>query len=128
MDYLNIDSLRDDIIELLTKTRDEYGEPEYQEALAERFSDDYIEEEAWETAITINDDMRVYLHYPCHRIGGNFNNIDYDYPRECGGKTEDMIARLDKGGDDEQTTSPERQETNSARKSSLTSQREATKV
>ena len=53
--------------------------------------------------------MKKYLHNPDHRICGNFNNIDYDYPYHIYGEvTYDtplvnaMIARLDAGEDSEQ--------------------------
>lgn len=75
----------------------------------ENFSDKHLEDKSNEMAWQFNSDMKKYLHNPDHRICGNFNNIDYDYPYHIYGEvTYDtplvnaMIARLDAGEDSEQ--------------------------
>ena len=77
--------------------------------IMENFSDEYLEDYSNVMAWKFNSDMKKYLHNPDHRICGNFNNIDYDYPYHIYGEvTYDtplvnaMVARLDAGEDSEQ--------------------------
>ena len=102
--FLNIDRLRDEILELYKGVRDEFVDDSNREYLLNTISDEYLEESAWERAIEFNRDMGKYLNMKDHKIDGNFNNIDYDYPHHINGEfgydeplVNAMIERLNSG-------------------------------
>lgn len=102
--FLNIDRLRDEILELYKGVRDEFMDDSNREYLLNTISDEYLEESAWERAIEFNRDMGKYLNMKDHKIDGNFNNIDYDYPHHTNGEfgydeplVNAMIERLNSG-------------------------------
>lgn len=71
------------------------------EFIMEQYSDDLLNERASDMAYEFNRNMGEYLNASDHKIYGNFNNIDYDYPAFRTGNVEydfdivnDMIARL----------------------------------
>lgn len=65
-----------------------------------RYSDEaFVEGLVQETAMSINLDMKKYLHLADTRIVGNFNNIRRDYK----GDYADMVSRLDAGFEDKKT-------------------------
>ena len=101
-DYIDVDAMHDTLFEMFKEERDNYGDDSYRELLNTEFDDDRLSEEAIELAFQINTDMKRYLHNKDHAIFGNFNNIDYDYPRHINGEFEydddlvkDLIKRLD---------------------------------
>jgi len=114
--YINVERCASEIKELLCTERNGWYDYEpdapirMADFLEENFSDDYIEEYAWEKAISMNADMKEYLHGE-HKIWGNFCNIDYNYNSllanylpNIDGKieydtpaVEEMISRLDAG-------------------------------
>lgn len=109
-DYINVDKMADSVFEILKNARDDFKDGEIDGFLDDNYDDDYLHERALEQAIEWNDDMKKYLHMKDHRILGNFNNIEYDYPHHINGEYEydtplvnDLIKRLDEGKDDEQT-------------------------
>ena len=102
--FLNIDRLRNEILELYKGVRDEFMNDSNREYLLDTISDEYLEESAWERAIEFNRDMGKYLNMKVHKIDGNFNNIDYDYPHHINGEfgydeplVNAMIERLNSG-------------------------------
>ena len=102
--FLNIDRLRDEILELYKGVRDEFMNDSNREYLLDTISDEYLEESAWERAIEFNRDMGKYLNMKDHKIDGNFNNIDYNYPHHINGEfgydeplVNAMIERLNSG-------------------------------
>lgn len=111
-DYIDVDAMHDALLEIFKEERDNYGDDEYRELLNSEFNDDRISEEAIELAFQINTDMKRYLHNKEHAILGNFNNIDYGYPKHINGEFEydddlvnDLIKRLDERDMSEQTKS-----------------------
>ena len=107
--FLNIDRLRDEILELYKGVRDEFVDDSNREYLLNTISDEYLEESAWERAIEFNRDMGKYLNMKDHKIDGNFNNIDYDYPHHINGEfgydeplVNAMVERLNSGEQSEQ--------------------------
>ena len=107
--FLNIDRLRDEILELYKGVRDEFVDDSNREYLLNTISDEYLEESAWERVIEFNRDMGKYLNMKDHKIDGNFNNIDYDYPHHINGEfrydeplVNAMIERLNSGEQSEQ--------------------------
>lgn len=112
-DYINIDTMHDTLFDIFKEERDNYGCDEYRNVIESEFDDERLSEEAIELAFQINTDMKRYLHRKEHAIVGNFNNIDYDYPRHIyGGKlcydddlVNDLIKRLDERDMSKQTKS-----------------------
>ena len=111
-DYIDIDAMHDTLIEIFKEERENYGDDEYRDVIESEFDDDRLSEEAIELAFQINTDMKRYLHKKDHAIFGNFNNIDYDYPRHINGEFEydddlvkDLIKRLDERDMSERTKS-----------------------
>lgn len=101
-DYIDIDAMHDTLFEMFKEERENYGDDEYRDVIESEFDDERLSEEAIELAFQINTDMKRYLHKKDHAIFGNFNNIDYDYPRHINGEFEydddlvkDLIKRLD---------------------------------
>lgn len=94
---------------ILKDARESMIDDENKDFIMDEFSDEYLEERSNEMAWRFNSDMKEYLHSPDHRICGNFNNIDYDYPYHIYGEVtydiplvNSMITRLDVGEDSEQ--------------------------
>lgn len=111
-DYIDIDAMHDTLFEMFKEERDNYGDDEYRDVIESEFDDERLSEEAIELAFQINTDMKRYLHKKDHAIFGNFNNIDYDYPRHINGEFEydddlvkDLIKRLDERDMSERTKS-----------------------
>ena len=111
-DYIDIDAMHDTLIEIFKEERENYGDDEYRDVIESEFDDERLSEEAIELAFQINTDMKRYLHKKDHAIFGNFNNIDYDYPRHINGEFEfdddlvkDLIKRLDERDMSERTKS-----------------------
>lgn len=104
--YINIDNMATRLCQILKDARESMVDDENKDFIMENFSDEYLEDYSNVMAWQFNSDMKKYLHNPDHRICGNFNNIDYDYPYHIYGEvTYDtplvnaMIARLDAGED-----------------------------
>lgn len=107
--FLNFDRLFNELVELYKGVRDEFMNDSNSDYLLDMVSDDFIEETAIEKAIEFNRDMGKYLNMKDHKIDGNFNNIDYDYPHHINGEfgydsqlVDAMIARLNSGEKSEQ--------------------------
>ena len=107
--YINIDNMATRLCQILIDARESMVDDENKDFIMENFSDEYLEDYSNVMAWKFNSDMKKYLHNPDHRICGNFNNIDYDYPYHIYGEvTYDtplvnaMVARLDAGEDSEQ--------------------------
>ena len=107
--YLNFDRLYGELLKLYTAARNRWLDDNNIEFLMEQFSDDYLDELAWTTACEFDEDMGKYLNMADHKIYGNINNIDYDYPYHINGKVEydrslvnAMITRLNAGEQSEQ--------------------------
>ena len=107
--YINIDNMAARLYQVLKDARESMIDDENKVFIMESFSDELLEEESYEMAWRFNSNMKEYLHKPDHRLCGNFNNIDYDYPYHIYGKvTYDaplvnaMIARLDDNEDSKQ--------------------------
>ena len=104
--YINIDNMATRLCQILKDARESMVDDENKDFIMENFSDEYLEDYSNVMAWKFNSDMKKYLHNPDHRICGNFNNIDYDYPYHIYGEvTYDtplvnaMVARLDAGED-----------------------------
>lgn len=111
-DYIDVDAMYDELLEIFKEERDSYGDGKYRDVIESEFNDDRLSEEAIELAFQINTDMKHYLHNKEHAILGNFNNVDYDYPRHINGEFEydddlvkDLIKRLDERDMSERTKS-----------------------
>lgn len=111
-DYIDIDAMHDTLFEMFKEERENYGDDEYRDVIESEFDDERLSEEAIDLAFQINTDMKRYLHKKDHAIFGNFNNIDYDYPRHINGEFEydddlvkDLIKRLDERDMSERTKS-----------------------
>lgn len=107
--YINIDNMATRLCQILKDARESMVDDKNKDFIMENFSDEYLEDYSNVMAWQFNSDMKKYLHNPDHRICGNFNNIDYDYPYHIYGEvTYDtplvnaMIARLDAGEDSEE--------------------------
>lgn len=103
-EYINIEKMRTALLKILTNSRNGMIDEENRDFIMGEYSDDCLEERAWDMAAKFNDDMGKYLHRSDHSIVGNFNNIDYDYPYHIYGEVKydyplvrAMIARLDAG-------------------------------
>lgn len=101
--YINIDRMVDRLFVIFKDARDglTYEDDDEQQFVMEEYSDDSLNERASGMAYEFNRDMGKYLNASSHKIDGNFNNIDYDYPAFRTGNVEydfdmvnDMIARL----------------------------------
>lgn len=97
-DYINVDKMAASVFEILKDARDNFKDGDIDGFLDDNYNDDYLHERALEQAIEWNDDVKKYLHMKDHRILGNLNNIEYDFPH-----LNDLLKRLDEGKDDEQT-------------------------
>lgn len=102
--YMNVDRLCDELYEILKGERDGFIEDDNRDFLMSEFSDEIIRDRTEEMAYQIDRDMGKYLNLPSHKIDGNFNNIDYDYPLHIYGVVEynipmvsAMIERLNNG-------------------------------
>ena len=111
-DYIDIVAMHDTLLEIFKEERENYGDDEYRDVIESEFDDVRLSEEAIELSFQINTDMKRYLHKKDHAIFGNFNNIDYDYPRHINGEFEydddlvkDLIKRLDERDMSERTKS-----------------------
>lgn len=108
-DYINVEKMFGTIVNIYRDCRDGFITDENRDCLLCEVSDDFIEESAWEMAIEFNSDMGKYLNMKDHKINGNFNNIDYDYPHHINGEfgydsqlVDAMIERLNSGEKSEQ--------------------------
>lgn len=109
LEYINIEKMQAILLDILTTSRDGMIDEESRDIIMDEYSDDYLQERAWEMAAKFNDDMKKYLHLSDHSIIGNFNNIDYDYPHHIHGEVNydyplvnEMISRLDAGEESKQ--------------------------
>lgn len=107
--YLNVDRLYKELLAIYKEERDGWLEESNRDFLMDEFSDETLKEWAMEKAHECNNDMRKYLNMNNHAIMGNFNNIDYDYPKHINGQfgydrllVNSMIARLNDGEQSEQ--------------------------
>lgn len=107
--FLNFDRLFNELLQLYKDARDEWLDDNNRDFLMNEVSDDFLEEMAWERATEFDRDMGKYLNMKDHKIWGNFNNIDYDYPHHINGVVEydtplanAMIERLNAGEQSEQ--------------------------
>lgn len=107
--YLNVSRLQGELLTIYKEERDGWIDEWNREFLMCEFSDESLEELAMEKAHEFNEDMRKYLNMSDHKIVGNFNNIDYDYPAHINGVigynsslVNAMIARLNAGEQSEQ--------------------------
>lgn len=111
-EYINIDAMTERLASILKETRDGLLDDDHREWLLSEWDDERIEGYACEMAYEFNDDMGKYLNLPDHKIDGNFNNIDYDYPpyrkNICGAEYDremvaDLVKRLNDGDMSEQS-------------------------
>jgi len=111
-EFINIDRMADCVAGILKEARDGFCDEDTSDYLMETWGDERIENYAYEMAHEFNDEMRQYLNSSEHKIEGNFNNIDYDYPPYRKGivgaeydrpMVEDMIKRLNDGDMGEQS-------------------------
>ena len=107
--YLNVDRLRDELLAIYKEERDSFMDEWNCEFLMSEYSDERLEDLAAERAREFNYDMCKYLNMSNHKIDGNFNNIDYDYPAHINGGVKynyplvnAMISRLNAGEQSEQ--------------------------
>lgn len=107
--YLNVSRLQGELLAIYKEERDGWVDEWNREFLMREFSDESLEELAMKKAYEFNEDMRKYLNMSNHKIDGNFNNIDYDYPAHINGVigynsslVNAMIARLNAGEQSEQ--------------------------
>ncbi len=107
--YMNVDRLASDILNIYKDSRDGFINDENREFLMGEYPDDYLEDIAYERAWECNADMKRYLNSKDHKIEGNFNNVDYDYPLHVYGVVEynksmvsAMVERLNNGETSEQ--------------------------
>lgn len=107
--YIDMDLMYQELVSLFTEARDSMIDDQNQEFIMGKYEDAMVAEDAMETTSQINNQMKRYLHGE-HKICGNFNNIDYDYPNFRGKGVNydhelvaDMIARLDANDQSEQT-------------------------
>lgn len=108
-EYINIQAMKLDIIELLKDVRDNINF-EHEEFVDDKLNDDYLNEYAEEYVAITNNSMRIYLHAKDKSIMSNFRNLDYDYCKHITGESNynkdlmnDLIMRLDNGDESEQT-------------------------
>lgn len=118
-DYIGVEAFAKEIYNLYKECLDNYDDKEeFEQYINDLYGDqELLKNRAYEFAVEANEDMKRYLHQKDHRIEGNFNNIDYDYPKYRtgamwasdydGGLKEffdlvpDMIKRLDEADDSE---------------------------
>lgn len=107
--FLNFDRLFNELLQLYKDARDKWLDDNNRDFLMNEVSDDFLEEMTWKKAVELDRDMGKYLNMKDHKICGNFNNVDYDYPYHINGKVEydtplvnAMIARLNAGEQSEQ--------------------------
>lgn len=110
-DYLNIDEMTEYVISLYKSQMEYFTEDKQQILESCGYDDEYIRERAAILVDKWNENMRDYLHQWDHEIYGNFNNVEYDYPKFRTGEyrydsemLNDMIARLDAGEQSEQAS------------------------
>lgn len=113
-EYINVDRMIDELERIYKDEVESYRNDERTEEgkwyLDEHWDEDQIREYAIGMALGFNEDMKTYLNSEDHRICGNFNNIEYDYPYFRNGEVEydiplvkDLIKRLNDGDMSEQT-------------------------
>ena len=103
--YINCELMQKELEEILNEVLNSYKEYPYLSDFVN------VEEYAENLVLSFNSDMGKYLNSSDHKILGNFNNIDYDYPafRECDGPhynkklVDDMVNRLNNNDDSEQS-------------------------
>lgn len=107
--FLNFERLYAEIFELNKSNRDQWITDANRDFLLSEVSDDFLDEMAFALAEKFDSDMGKYLNQKDHKICGNFNNIDYDYPHHIHGEfrydtplVDAMIARLNAGEESEQ--------------------------
>lgn len=107
--YLNVDRLYKELLAIYKEERDGWIDVWNRDFLMSEFSDESLEELAMEKAYEFNGDMCKYLNMSDHKIAGNFNNIDYDYPAHINGVigydsslVNTIIVRLNAGEQSEQ--------------------------
>lgn len=104
--YINCELMQKELEEILNEELKSYSEdyPYLDEIVnVEEYADDLV--------LSFNSDMGKYLNSSDHKIAGNFNNIDYDYPAfmECDGPhynkklVDDMVNRLNNNDDTEKS-------------------------
>lgn len=120
-EYIDVQGMADMIKDICAESRDKFGSTASECSFVQsEFDDDWLEEYSYDKALGLNREMRRYLHLKEHHIGGNFNNIDMDYPAKidqergvpvswCSdrGLVDDLTRRLD-GQDDSQRTQGDR--------------------
>lgn len=114
-EYISIGYMLERTLAILKDARDDFKDDGNAVFLDTNFSDEYLEEMAFEQSVRWNDNMNRYLHKKDHSIYGNFKNVDYDYPHFRTGefKYDDdmvngMIKRLDDNCQDKQTQADRR--------------------
>lgn len=104
--YINCELMQKRLEELLNEELNSYSEDyPYLSDLVN------VEEYAEDLVRSFNSDMGKYLNSADHKILGNFNNIDYDYPAFMEGDgchynqklVDDMVNRLNNNDDSEQS-------------------------
>lgn len=111
MNYINIDAMADSIERIYKEQLDCFSNDERRYLEENGYDEESIRERAVMLAYEFNENMRDYLHQKDHKICGNFNNVEYDYPHFRTGEFEEnaemldgMIDRLDRGEESEQAT------------------------
>ena len=104
-EYINVDKMADCIYKILKNARNEMIDEKNKEFIFKEYSDERLYRLAQEMTYQFNSDMNKYLHMKDHKICGNFNNIDYDYPLYITGEVKydhEMVNAMIKRLDDEE--------------------------
>lgn len=114
-EFIDTNAHYETIVNLYKETLEGFSDDDYYDCLCDIYYDEYICEIATRMTAKANRDMRKYLNMDDHKLCGNFNNIEYDYPKmlydftdgKIGEKTftynrellNAMISRLNNGED-----------------------------
>lgn len=114
-EYIDINYMAQSVLQIFKDERDGFKDGNNNTFLDENYSDEYLENRAYDMANSWNNDMCSYLHKKDTRIYGNFNNVNYDYNKFRNGKVawndnllKGLVERLDNNAQDEQTKADRR--------------------
>lgn len=84
--FFDFNDMMETVISILKDAREEMCSNEREKELVmEQYSDELIEELAFEDCCQTNSDMKKYLNKKDHKIIGNFGNIEDDYIKHITG-------------------------------------------
>lgn len=112
-DYIHVEQFQNIIFEMYKEERESWRDADNSDFLDMEYDDETLNEMAFYTASSTNEDMKRYLHRSDYHMDGNFCNILEDYAYYRTGKYRydragivnehkmlaAMIERLDKGVD-----------------------------